>query len=192
MICEVQGMFKVNDVVFYGTTGICKIIGIEDKVISGTSKEYFVLKPEDGRNATIYLPTGNQSLLEKMRRLLTKKEVNALIDSLPNIEPNWIKNDNERKVAYGKILASGDHTALIKMLKALYRHKKEREVNKKPLGMTDDRLMKAAEQLLYDEWQYVLGMGKEDLISYISKRIEPLSNNQTVPTTNKRTKALHF
>ena len=174
MICEVQGMFKVNDVVFYGTTGICKIIGIEDKVISGTSREYFVLKPEDGRNATIYLPTGNHNLLGKMRKLLTKMEVDALIDSLPNIEPTWIKNDNERKVAYGKILASGDHTALIKMLKALYRHKKEREVNKKPLGMTDDRLMKAAEQLLYDEWQYVLGMGKEDLTSYISARIEKL------------------
>lgn len=42
-------MFKVNDVVFYGTTGICKIIGVEDKVISGTRKSYFVLKPEDGK-----------------------------------------------------------------------------------------------------------------------------------------------
>lgn len=172
MICEVQGMFKVNDVVFYGTTGICKIIGIEDKVISGTSKKYFVLKPEDGRNTTIYLPTGNQSLLGKMRRLLTKKEVNALIDLLPNIEPTWVKNDNERKLAYGKILASGDHTALIMMLKALYRQKKEREANKKHLGTTDDRLMKAAEQLLYDEWQYVLEMDRESLISYIFSRIE--------------------
>ena len=166
-------IFKINDIVVYGAEGVCQITGIEDKTVSGTSVKYYVLKPVDGKNwTTIYIPTGNQKLLEKMRRLPSKKEVNTLIDSLPDIAPNWIKNDQERKLTYGKILASGDHTAIIMMLKALYLQKKERETNKKHLGMSDDRFMKEAEQRLYNEWQYVLKMGKEELMAYIFARIE--------------------
>ena len=167
-----RAVFKVNDVVFYGTTGICKSTGIEDKTVSGTSRAYFVLKSENGRDTTIYLPAENQSLLGKMRGLLTKDEIDALIDSLPDIAPNRIGNDAARKLAYGKILTSGDHTALIAMLKALYLQKKEREAGKKHLGLTDERLMKAAEQLLYDEWQYFLGLDRNELTAYISARLE--------------------
>lgn len=165
-------MFKINDIVVYGAEGVCQITGTVDKIVAGKSIEYYVLKPVDGRNSTIYIPTGNQKLLEKMRKLPSKKEVNTLIDSLPEIAPNWIKNDQERKLAYGKILASGDHTAIIMMLKALYLQKKEREASKKHLGMSDDRFMKEAEQRLYNEWQYVLKMGKEELMAYIFARIE--------------------
>ena len=86
-----------------------------------------------------------------------------------------LTNDHERKLAYGKVLSSGDHTALIMMIKALYLQKKEREENKKHLGMSDDHFMKAAEQRLYDEWQYVLKMGKEELMAYIFARIEKTS-----------------
>lgn len=107
-----------------------------------------------------------------MRRLLTKKEVTALINSFPDLEPYWVKNDHERKLAYGKILASGNHTALMMMLKALYIQKNDREANKKHLGLSDERFLKATEQLLYDEWQYVLELDRNALISYISTRTE--------------------
>ena len=168
-------MFKTNDIIAYGTEGVCQITGVEEKLVAGKSIEYYVLKPVDGRSSTVYIPTGNQKLLEKMHKLPSKKEVNALIDSIPQIAPNWIKNDHERKLAYGKVLSSGDHTALIMMIKALYLQKKEREASKKHLGMSDDHFMKAAEQRLYDEWQYVLKMGKEELMAYIFARIEKTS-----------------
>lgn len=165
-------MFKINDVIAYGPEGVCQITGIEDKMVAGTSIEYYVLKPVSGRSSTIYIPTDNQKLLGKMRKLPSKKEVNTLIDSLSNITPNWIKNDNERKLAYKSILIDGDHTALIMMLKALYLQKKDRESNKKHLGAADERFMKEGEQRLYNEWQYVLKMDKEELMAYIFARIE--------------------
>ena len=55
---------------------------------------------------------------------------------------------------------------------APYLQKKEREATRKQLGVSDDRFMKEAEQRLYDEWQYVLKMGKEELMSHIFSRIE--------------------
>ena len=90
-------MFKVNDVVVYGTQGVCEIIGIEDRKIGGEIKKYFVLKPKKDKGATCYIPTWNEKAWSKMRKVITKKEIDALIDSMPNKEPIWIANENERK-----------------------------------------------------------------------------------------------
>ena len=58
---------------------------------------------------------------------MTKEDVDALIDSMPNKEPIWITNESERKETYKRILAKGDHAAIISMVQALFLHKKEPE-----------------------------------------------------------------
>lgn len=58
-------MFKINDVVVYGTQGICKIVDIEEKTVSKVSKKYFVLKPVNNNDSTIFLPTDNENSLKK-------------------------------------------------------------------------------------------------------------------------------
>ena len=90
-------MFQINDVVVYGAQGVCKIVGIQEQKIDGTSKTYFVLKPADDRGATFYVPTWNEKALAKMRIVMTKQDVDALIDSMQNKKPAWIENENERK-----------------------------------------------------------------------------------------------
>ena len=56
-------MFKVNDVVVYGSQGVCEIIGIDERKIDGVSRTYFVLKPKDDRGTTCYIPTWNEKAL---------------------------------------------------------------------------------------------------------------------------------
>jgi CarD family transcriptional regulator len=58
------------------------------------------------------------------------------------------------------------------MAQALYLHKKEREAEGKRLHMSDEYFMKDAEQILYNEWQYVLNVDKAGLMNYIFSRIE--------------------
>ena len=170
---RMAAMFKVNDVIIYGTQGVCQIIGIEEKNISSGKKSYFVLMPINGNGPTIYAPTDNKHVLSKMRRLLSKAEIDELINSMPNENAVWVKNDNERKERYKKILAGGDHVELIKMIKAIYAHKKEREAEGKRLHMMDEGFFKDAEQILYHEFQYVLKLkNKEEVMAYIFSRIE--------------------
>lgn len=165
-------MFQVNDVIIYGSQGVCKIEGIEEKTIGGAKKKYFVLKPIKDQGSTIYAPTDNALVLKKMRRLLTVSEINALIDSMPDEKTVWIDNVNERKEYYKNLLADGDHGALIQMIKTLYDHKKEREAAGKRLHMMDDHFFKDAEQILYNEFQYVLKVSsKDDLMKYILNRL---------------------
>ena len=176
-------MFKVNDIVVYGSQGVCEVISIDEQKVDGTIKKYFVLKPKNDAGATFYVPTWNEKAWGKMRKVMTKKDVNALIDSMPRQSPTWIANENERKETYRKILASGDHAAIISMVQALYLHKKEREAEGKRLHMSDEHFMKDAERLLYNEWQYVLNVDKAGLMAYIFNRIE--CNNECYTVSNQ-------
>lgn len=165
-------MFQVNDVVVYGLQGVCEIVGIDGQKVNGVIKNYFVLKPKNDKGATFYVPTWNEKAWSKMRKVMTKKEVDALIDSMPKKVPAWIENEGDRKETYKKILASGDQTAMISMIQALFIHKREREEQGKRLHVSDEHFMKDAEQILYNEWQYVLNVDKAGLMDYIFMRIE--------------------
>jgi CarD family transcriptional regulator len=125
------------------------------------------------KGSTIFAPTDNEVVLKKMRRLLTKDEIHKLIDSMRSENAVWVENENERKELYRNILAKGDHLELIKMIKAIYAHKAEREAEGKRLHMSDERFFKDAEQILYNEFQYVLDLNdKNGLMAYIFERIE--------------------
>jgi len=166
-------MFQVNDVIMYGAHGVCKIIGTEEKLISGVKKNYYILKPVGDQGSTIFAPTDNEIVLKKMRRLLSKDEIHKLIDSMGAENPQWIANENERKELYKNILTKGDHLELIQMIKAIYTHKQAREAEGKRLHMSDERFFKDAEQILYNEFQYVLDIrSKNDLLTYIFERLE--------------------
>lgn len=166
-------MFQMNDVIVYGTQGVCEITGTEEKVISGKRKTYFVLKPVGENGSTIFVPTDNEAVLGKIRRLLTQDQIHQLIDSMGTDDALWMDDENARRELYKSILAKGEHAELIKMIKAIYIHKKQREAEGKRLHMSDERFFKDAEQLLYNEFQYVLKLhSKEDLLAYIFDRIE--------------------
>ena len=165
-------MFQVNDVVVYGAQGVCQIVGIDRQKLNGAYKQYFILKPADDRGSTFYVPTWNEAALAKMRKVITKNDIDTLIDSMPGRNPTWIENENERKEAYKQILAGGDQAAMVSMIQALYLHKKEREAEGKRPHLSDEHFMKDAEQLLYNEWQYVLHVDKAGLMNYIFSRIE--------------------
>ncbi len=165
-------MFSTNDLIVYGVHGVCKIVDIEKKDFMGTKKDYFVLKPVNSVGSTYFVPTDNETLIAKMRKLLSEKEINELIDSMANEPANWIANENQRKEKYTAIISEGNHKELIKMIKAIFFEKKEREATGKRLHASDERFLKDAEKILHGEFQYVLKLNEDQLMAYIFERIE--------------------
>lgn len=165
-------MFKVDDIVTYGINGVCKIEAIEEKNLMGVKKDYLILKPLNGDKSTFYVPVDNENLLGKMRKLLSEVEINQLIDSMPNEKVLWINNERDRKERYKQIIADGNHSELISMIKAIHFEKKDREEKGKKLHISDERFLEEAEKILYDEFRYVLKLSEPDLMSYIFARIE--------------------
>jgi len=165
-------MFKENDMIIYGSHGVCKIIGQEEKNLTGETKTYFVLKPVKNNSSTYFIPADNERLATKMRRILSKEEIDQLIDSMPEESANWIENENERREQYKKIISEGNHTQLIRMIKAIFYQKKVREADGKRLLSFDEHFFKDAKQILHSEFQYVLNFNEDELLEYIFKRIE--------------------
>lgn len=156
----------------YGTYGVCKIVDITMKDFLGTQKEYYVLKPSGDETSTLFVPMHNEKMIKKMRRILSEKEVYQLIEAMPLEEASWIENENIRKEEYRKIISQGNHIALIRMIKAIYLQKLKREAEGKHLYISDERFFKEAERILYDEFQYVLNIKREELLPFIFRKIE--------------------
>ena len=165
-------MYKVEDIVTYGVNGVCKITAIEEKDIMGSKKTYYVMKPLNSDKSTYYVPFDNEKLLSKIHKLLSQDDINKLIDTMPNEKTLWIDNERERRECYKKIIANGNHSELIRMIKAIYYEKSTREAKGKNLHISDERFLKDAEKILYDEFRYVLNLSESDVMSYIISRIE--------------------
>jgi len=165
-------MFNVNDMIIYGARGVCEIVEITEKDFNdGKEMTYYVLRPAYDNKATIFVPVGNETLTSKMRSVLSSDEIYDMIKSMPDEDTIWIENDNLRKEKYREILAKGSRTDIIKLIKTLYIHEQDRKENGKKLSMSDERFMKAAEKILYDEFAVVLDIEPEEVLSFIHEQI---------------------
>ena len=76
-------MFQIGEVVSYGATGICTIEDIRMEALSrsGVKKqEYYILRPIAAPTCITYVPTGNEALAAKIRRVLNKEQIDEMTD----------------------------------------------------------------------------------------------------------------
>lgn len=79
--------FKVNDYIYYGTDGICQIDDVCENPFEGAPAGvcYYVLHTVKEPRQTIWNPTENDRV--PMRAVMTEGEIDALLSSLPSLEP---------------------------------------------------------------------------------------------------------
>jgi CarD family transcriptional regulator len=141
-------VFKVNDYVMYGSTGVCKIIDIsKEKHISINSEEtdYYVLHPVFNDNIVIKIAVNNPNA--PIRAILTKDEVLSLIKTMPEQETIWIDDNRERSEYFKAILKSKESEDWVKLIKTLFLEKEARSLVGKTLTKTDEGIMNTVEKL---------------------------------------------
>ena len=89
--------YKCEDMVVYGIHGVCRIAGIETRVVDRRSVEYYVLEPVKQSDAKFYVPTQNPAAVAKMRKMLTAREFDKLLKSSEVKADSWIANETMRK-----------------------------------------------------------------------------------------------
>ena len=165
-------MIKVNDTVLYGSHGVCKVAETVVRRMGGREMEYFLLKPVFERSSSIYVPMQNEALVSKMKRILSAEEIFEMIRSMPDEELLWIENENERRRIFQEILNSGDREQLVRLIKTLYLRQQNRLEQQKNLLMSDEKFLKDAERILYEEFAYVLKIDRDQVLPFIMKQIE--------------------
>lgn len=164
-------MYKVNDTVVYGAQGVCKIAEITERILGTAAIQYYVLKPVYDEKNTIFVPVNNKKLQEKMHRVLSKNEVYTLIEEMPEEEPIWIDNENDRKEKYKTILSAGNREKIIQMIKALYLRQRKQEQAGRKLHASDAHFLQEAEKILYEEFALVLNIQREKVLPFIQNHI---------------------
>ena len=162
--------FSVGDYVMYGSSGVCRISGVEKRNFDGQHEtDYISLVPVSSASSKYYIPQKNSD--SKIRSLLTKEQINQLIDEIPDTAATWFSDSHERKNAFASIIKSDDYKQIISMIKALHIHKELKNSGGKKLNSSDENFMHRAENLMYQEFSVVLGIPQDNVVDYISKRI---------------------
>ena len=158
-------MFKVNDYIMYGMTGVCQVVDItKESFIDNLQKEYYVLKYIYSNDTIIKIPTDNKKV--PMRKILSKGEVTTLINSMPNSETIWIDDDRKRNEEFKSILKTGDIENLVKLIRSIYLDKEYKKSYK-----VDEEIMQTAERLLNEEFATILNISPNEVATYISSHI---------------------
>ena len=164
-------MYKVDDMVMYGSFGICKVTAIEKRDLTGEEQEYYILKHINSEKNIFYVPTNNDVALSKMHPICSKAEVDELISHMNSEGLIWIDNDIRRKEEYSRIIKDADKHEIIRLIKTLYLRRKELAVNGKKLRSTDENYLSLAENMLFEEFAYALDIDKSEVVEYIEKHI---------------------
>lgn len=166
-------MYNIGDKVIDKNGRIFSIESVENKDFGKGPEPYFVLSPSfdydfnPGYHA--YIPQSKADVL--LRHILSKDEAIALIDSFPSLDTYSEVSPRERKIYFTKVIASGDRTDILRVIKTLNLYKEERMRDNKPFSDFDRRLLQSLKKLLDNEFSLALSIPVDEVNSFISNRI---------------------
>lgn len=159
-------MFCVGQTVLYGSNGVCMVDDVTEKRIGKTKMQYYVLKPLCNNTSTLFVPTANQQLVSKMRRILTEDEAEAILRDLPPCG-DWNDNKQERSEQFRAIITEGSCVELIRLIRLVRTHGQEQLAGGKRLHISDERFLKEAEKMICEEFSLVLHISRDEVLERI-------------------------
>lgn len=173
-------MFEKGDFIVYGASGICLVreIGKVEIGAADKSKLYYTLEPVNSKGSSVYIPVDNKKVI--MRRILSKKEAEELIQDIPEIDALWVENDKQREQVYRDTVRKCDCREWIRIIKTLYLRKEDRIARGKKVTATDERYLHIAEDNLYSELSIPLGVAKDKMADYITERVAEMAQAGSV------------
>lgn len=156
-----------GDRVVYGIHGVCCILDLELRTIDRKKVEYYVLSPLEQPEARFYVPTQNQVAVSKLRPLLSKEELDALLQADDLRNNRWIADENQRKQKYRELISAADRAELLAMVCTLHLYREEQLASGRKFHLCDENFLRDAEKLLCAEFAIVLNIPKEEVKAYI-------------------------
>ena len=163
-------MYKKGEFVVTSKHGICEIIDIEMSNISGNAREYYVLVPIEEKTAKIFLPVDIAE--NRIRPAIKKDDAWKLIKEIRIVDEILVKNEKERETIYKEAINSRDPKRLVSIIKSIYLRSQKRIEEGKKCTTVDERYFKIAENHLYSELAFSLGVQKSEINQIIKKNIE--------------------
>ncbi len=165
-------MYQVGDQVVYGIHGVCNVVDQEERMVDRKRLTYLALEPVGQDGSRYLVPTHNATAMAKLRHMLTKEELEVMMDSEEVLADGWIRDENLRKQTYRELIGSGDRQRLLQMVRTLYRHRKAQAEAGKKCHLCDENFLRDAEKLLVGEFSIVLGLDPQQAKQYIQSKLK--------------------
>ena len=165
-------MYQTGDQVLYGIHGVCQITGVEQMQFGRDRKEYYVLVPVQQLESKFYIPVKNETAVAKLRPLMTKAELLALLHDDTVRNTPFITDENQRKLRFKELINSGDRASLMGMISALHRHKLAQTAAGRKFHQSDENFLQDAEKLLNAEFAQVFGLEPQEIRAFILRELE--------------------
>ena len=165
--------YHVGEYILYKTTGICQITDIRSEAFKdGEERIYYVLTPINDQLSSVYIPTDSENIAKSIKRVPTVEEVEKMIEDSLSVSYVYPADIKEKAVLFDKIIHSGNRAEILWMAKNLALRKRETESQKKKFHVADTRYLSLAEKIITEDFAFVLGIDKSEVISYIIEKTE--------------------
>lgn len=165
-------MYQIGDQVVYGVHGVCRVVDQEERMIDRKRLTYLALEPVGQDGSRYLVPTHNASAMGKVKRMLSREELTALMDSEEVRKNGWISDENQRKQTYRELIGSGDRVRLMQMVRTLYRHKSVQSAAGRKVHLCDDNFLRDAEKLLLGEVSIVMNLDAEQAKQFLRSKLK--------------------
>lgn len=164
-------MYQVGDQVVYGIHGVCCVADQEERTVDRKRVTYLVLEPVGQDGSRYLVPTHNAAAMAKLRKMLSREDLERLLESEEVRADSWIRDENQRKQTYRDLISSGDRVKLMQMVCTLYKHKAARAAAGRKVHLCDDNFLRDAEKLLASEISIVMDMEFDQAKKYMKEHL---------------------
>lgn len=167
-------MFNKGEYIIYGSNGVCEVQDYMQADDNDNRRVYYVLAPMRSKGSTIFSPVDNQKVF--MRRVITKEEADELLKGIPEYEDIVIQDVRAQEQQYKEILQNYDCTESIRLIKALYARKKQREAAGRKITAVDEKYLFLAKDSLINELAIALEMDVDDVDKMLAEKMQAAEN----------------
>ncbi len=166
-------MFKTGDLIFYSSTGVCKVVAVGPPDIKGMSRnvDYYTLEPlSESHREMIYVPVNSKAF---MRQVLSRREVMDFIEQVKGIKPVYPRGRNPKAIRdfYSGLINSCKSENLLQVIVSLTVKKRENRSLNKQLNRTQASFLRRAQEIIFGEFSLVLDKTQEEVRDMIESNI---------------------
>ena len=153
-------MFNVGDRIVYPMHGARVIVGIEQRNLSGTPEDYYIIKLTSGE-MKVMIPVCNKDLVG-LREIIDKDEVSKVLTVLQNRDMEMSSNWNHRYRANLEKIRSGSIYEVAEVVTGLSLRDRE-----KGLSTGERKMLENAKHILFSELALVEDLDEEEVQSMV-------------------------
>lgn len=165
-------MYQIGDKVVYGMHGVCIVTDMENHRVDGKQVVYLVLEPIGQSGSRYLLPSHNNAAMAKVRPILSKDDLEALLTSEAVHADIWIRDENQRKQCYRELISGGDRQKQCQMVCSIYRFRRIQVNAGKKIHLCDDNFLRDAEKQIASEISVAFHMDLKDALQYLREKLK--------------------